>query len=278
MKTLQQACAPRASVFDPSIRDTVYSIDELSQIDAARFFAENYVTDGMRQLLTEAFKRLEGKSQSASGAFLLSQAMGGGKTHNLIALGLLAMYPHLRAPVMGGFYTAGPLGAVRVVSFTGRNTGIPFGLWGELAKGLNRPDAFKDFYAPLTPPSEAAWIELLRGEPVLLLLDELPPYFEAMRAREVGATTLDALTTVALANLLNAITSGKLPNACLVLTDLRASAYSSGSAAVNSALRDMESEANRVVTRIDPVRPDPCSPATPSATPAAADSIDEVSG
>src|SRR5690242_13138007 len=109
LKSLDQACKPRQSVFDPSIRDTVYNIDELPQIDAARFFAENYVTDGMRQLLTEAFKRLEGKSQSSSGAFLLSQAMGGGKTHNLIALGLLAMYPNLRASVMGDFYTTGPL-------------------------------------------------------------------------------------------------------------------------------------------------------------------------
>lgn len=253
-KTLDQACTPRQSVFDPAIRDTVYNIDELSQIAAPTFFAENYVTEGMRQLLTEAFKRLEGKSQSSSGAFLLSQAMGGGKTHNLIALGLLAMYPNLRQSVMGGFYTAGPLGAVRVVSFTGRNTNTPFGLWGEIAKGLNRQDVFRDYYSPLMPPSEDSWVELLRGEPVLLLLDELPPYFEAMRAKQVGATTLDVITTTALANLLNAIADGKLPNACLVMTDLRASAYGAGSAAVNAALQNLEGEANRIVTRIDPVR------------------------
>src|SRR5579859_249947 len=253
-KTLEQACTPRQSVFDPAISDTVYNIDELPRIDAARFFAENYVTEGMRLLLTEAFKRLEGKSQSSSGAFLLSQAMGGGKTHNLIALGLLAMYPKLRASVMGGFYSPGPLGAVRVVSFTGRNTNTPFGLWGEIARGLNRQDVFKDFYSPLMPPSEAAWVELLRGEPVLLLFDELPPYFEAMRAKQVGATTLDVITTTALSNLLNAIANGKLPNACVVVTDLRASAYGAGSSSVNTALRNLEGEADRVVTRIDPVR------------------------
>src|SRR5205085_11029800 len=128
------------------VTDTVYNVDELPRIDASRFFAENYVTEGMRLLLTEAFKRLEGKSQSSSGAFLLSQAMGGGKTHNLIALGLLAMYPGLREPVMRGFYTPGPLGAVRVVSFSGRNTNTPFGLWGEIARGLNRQDVFREYY------------------------------------------------------------------------------------------------------------------------------------
>ena len=48
-------------------------------------------------------------------------------------------------------------------------------------------------------------------------------------AKPVGATTLDTITTTALANLLVAITSGKLPNVCLVLTDLRGQAYGSGS-------------------------------------------------
>lgn len=253
-KTLEQACTPRQSVFDPAIRDTVYNIDELDRIDPARFFAENYVTDGMRQLLTEAFKRLEGKAQDTSGAFLLSQAMGGGKTHNLIALGLLAAHPRLREEVMRPFYTTGPLGTVRVVAFSGRNTNTPYGLWCEIAKGLNRREVFRDYYEPLLPPSDAAWVELLHGDPVLILLDELPPYFQAMRARQVGGTTLDEITTTALSNLFNAVAAGKLPNACVVLTDLRASAYNEGSAALNAALQNLESEANRLVTRIDPVR------------------------
>jgi hypothetical protein len=254
LKTLEQACKPRASVFDPSVRDTVYNIDDLNQIDAHQFFAENYATQGMRQLLTEAFKRLEGKSESASGAFLLSQSMGGGKTHNLLALGLLAKTPALRQPVMGEFYQPGPLGAVRVVTFSGRKTNTPFGLWGDIAEQINKKEVFKDFYSPLKPPGDAEWVELLRGEPVLLLLDELPPYFEAAQAVPVGATTLDRITTTAIANLLVAVSSGKLPNACVVLTDLRASAYGAGSAAVSEALNNLESEARRGVTHIDPVR------------------------
>jgi chromosomal replication initiation ATPase DnaA len=82
--TLAQLCTPRQTVFDPTVRDTVYNIDDLAQINPQHFFAENYVTVGMRQLLAEAFKRLEGKSKNTSGAFLLSQSMGGGKTHNLL--------------------------------------------------------------------------------------------------------------------------------------------------------------------------------------------------
>ena len=145
-KTLAQACTPRPSVFDPTVRDTVYNIDDLNQIDARQFFAENYVTQGMRQLLTEAFARLNG-NQTAPGAFLLSQSMGGGKTHNLLALGLLARHPDLRPAVMSDL-PAG-VGPVRVVTFSGRKTNTPFGLWGEIAAQLGRQHAFNDFYSPL---------------------------------------------------------------------------------------------------------------------------------
>lgn len=223
--TLDQACTPRPSVFDPNLRDTVYNLDELGTVDASRFFAENYVTEGMQILLSEAFKRLEGRSENAPGAFLLSQSMGGGKTHNLIALGLLAKNPSLRSKVMSSFYTPGTLGTVRVVAFSGRTTNTPFGIWGEIAKQLNNFEALRDFYQPLRPPGDKDWVELLRGEPVLILLDELPPYFEAQRAVKVGATSPDAITTTALANLLIAMSSGNLPNACIVLTDLHGSAY-----------------------------------------------------
>jgi hypothetical protein len=253
LKTLEQACKPRQSVFDQTVRDTVYNIDDLAQIDANAFFAENYVTEGMQQLLTEAFQRLEGKSSSSSGTFLLSQSMGGGKTHNLLALGLLAKYPSLRRQVMGGFYEPGSLGAVRVVTFSGREK-PPFGIWGNIAEQVGQRDTFKDFYSPLTPPGVSNWVALLRGEPTLIMLDELPPYFQGARSIEVGATTLDVITTTALANLFVAVASDKLPNVCVVLTDLRASAYGEGSAAVTESLRDLEREANRSVTRIDPVR------------------------
>ena len=254
LKTLEQVCQPRTSVFDPTVRDTVYSIDDLTTLNPGAFFAENYVTQGMQQLLTEAFRRLEGKSQNTSGAFLLSQSMGGGKTHNLLALGLLAKHPQLREQVMKDFYAPGPMGAVRVATFSGRKTKTPFGIWGEIATQLNKRQVFEDFYSPLTPPGDDDWIELLRGEPVLILLDELPPYFEAAQAVPVGSTTLDVITTTALANLFVAVTSDKLPNACVVITDLRSSVYGHGSSAVTASLQNLAQEANRSVTRIDPVR------------------------
>jgi len=257
MKTLSELCKPRPSVFDRARLDTVYNLDDLPVIKPDEFFSENYVTEGMRILLTEAFNRVEGRTTSASGTFLLSQSMGGGKTHNLIALGLLAKYPNYRKKIMAEFYKPGDLGAVSVVGFSGRKTVTPFGIWGEIAEQLNRKSVFNDYYTPLMPPSPDKWVELLKGDPVLILLDELPPYFETAKAVAVGDTYLDRLTTAALANLLVAVNGNKLPRVCVVITDLSGTAYAGGSAAITQALQslnNLEQEVNRNVIRIDPVK------------------------
>ena len=125
MKTLNQLCNPRKSVFDPSKRDIVLDLSDLieNKINADEFFEENYMTDGMQTLLREAFRRFERKS--TQGVFKLTQAMGGGKTHNLLVLGLLANNPQLRKNVMGSIYESKDLGPVRVVAFSGRESDAP---------------------------------------------------------------------------------------------------------------------------------------------------------
>jgi len=76
------------------------------------------LTGGMRHLLRESFRRFSG--HSAAGVIKLTQAMGGGKTHNMISLGLLAKHPELRQQVMGGDFQTPHLGKVRVVAFIAR--------------------------------------------------------------------------------------------------------------------------------------------------------------
>ncbi len=254
MKTVKQACTPRASVFDPTRRDTVLDLGDLidGRIDPAEFFAENHVTEGMRTLLTEGFRRLEGKS--AQGVFKLTQAMGGGKTHNLLALGLLAGHPDHRAGVMGGFYTPDPaLGPVRVVAFSGRESDAPLGIWGAIAGQLGRKEQFNDYYAPLAAPGQTAWVNLLRGEPLVIMLDELPPYFVNAASKSIGNSDLSAVTTTALSNLLVAVGRDELRHVCLVISDLKAS-YGAGAARIVAALDDLEAETGRAAMNLEPVR------------------------
>ena len=89
LKTVKQACT-----FNPVIRDyrMAEGIENLADLiadngDGRDFFARNYVTHGMEQLFKEGMLRLSGKSDQA--VFELTQAMGGGKTHMMVALGLV---------------------------------------------------------------------------------------------------------------------------------------------------------------------------------------------
>ena len=250
---LSQACKPRKSVFDRNRRDVVLNISDLLQdrIDSEKFFEENFITGGMQTLLQRAFERLENRNDQAS-TYLLSQAMGGGKTHNMIALGLLAKHPNLREQVLGKDGPGSRIGRVRVIGFNGRESDAEFGVWGELAKQLGREDVFKDLYAPLKAPGTTAWINLLRGEPTIIFLDELPPYLDNAQSIEVGNSDLSVVTATALSNLMVAVDRPELSNVCVVISDLNAS-YEGGSGALNKALDNLTKETNRSALPLEPV-------------------------
>jgi len=253
VQTLAQACKPRDSIFDKARRDTVLDLTDLAagRIDSQAFFAENYITEGMRILLTEVFRRLEGKS--AQGVFKLGQSMGGGKTHNLLAAGQLAEQPDLREEVMGDFYTPGDIGPVRVVAFSGRESDTPFGIWGAIAEQLGKQEQFAAYYSPLSAPGQTAWVELLKGEPLLIMLDELPPYFQQAKSKAVGNSDLSVVTATALSNLLVAVGKEELANVCVIITDLTAT-YAEGSQQLNQALSDLDKETGRAAMSLEPVR------------------------
>ena len=253
MKTLASACKPRDSIFEASRRDTVLDLSDLvsDRIDPDAFFRENHITEGMRILLTEGFRRLEGKT--TQGIFKLVQEMGGGKTHNLLVLGLLAKHPGYRHSVMGAFYTPGDIGPVRVVAFSGRESDTPLGIWGSIANQLGKREQFADYYSPLSAPGQTAWVNLLKGEPLIIMLDELPPYFENAKAKAIGNSDLSVVTATALSNLLVAIGKDELSNVCLVITDLTAS-YAGGSQQIIQALSDLDKETGRTAMSLEPVR------------------------
>ncbi len=252
MKTLNQICIPRKNVFEPTRRDEVLDLTNLieNNLNAHEFFDENYLTEGMKSLFREAFRCFAGKS--ASGIIKLTQAMGGGKTHCMIALGLLAQHPEMRKKVMGEDYKNENIGPVRVISFTGRQSDILFGIWGALAEQLGKKDVFKDYYSPLRAPGQSAWVNLLKGEPLLILLDELPPYLENARSIEVGNSDLSVVTVTALSNLLVAVGKKELSNVCIVISDLKAT-YEGGAEGIHTALKNFENEIGRTALDIEPV-------------------------
>lgn len=252
MKPLHELCIPRDSVFDETKRDDTLDLTNLidGNIDTDTFIKETHVTQGMEQLIESAFKRF--KRRGASGIIKLSQAMGGGKTHSMIVAGLLAMHPYLRKKILGGKFDDDQLGKIKVVSFTGRESDARYGIWGAIAEQLGKKDVFKDYYSPLQAPGQSAWINLLRGEPLLILLDELPPYLDDARSKTIGNSDLSAITTTALSNLFTAINKEELSNVCLVISDLKA-AYEKGGELLQSSFRELDGEVSRSSKNIEPV-------------------------
>lgn len=257
--TLKNLCTPRSSVFAADRRATVLSLDTFLQgkVHGAEFFEENYFTSGMTTLVDRAFRLLSG-TVTGSSVFLLSQAMGGGKTHSMIGLGLLARDPELRRRVLGERDPAPRLGRCRVVGFNGRSTDAAGGIWGSIAEQLGKADQFARYVSPLlSAPGPEAWKQLLGGDPLVLFLDELPPYLEYAVAVPVGNGDLGVVTTTALANLFVAVTD--MDNVCLVLSDLAGTNFSIGQAnlqaAFDRAVQGITSESRRIAVPITPVNP-----------------------
>ncbi len=139
-------------------------------------------------------------------------------------------------------------GTARVAAFNGRNS-PPHFFWGDIAQQLGRADVFQEFWASgPKAPDEKAWIELFDGkDPILILMDEMPPYFEDLSTRPVGAGTVADIATRSFANLLTA--AGKKANVCVVISDLYA-AYQSGGALITRALDNARQELTRAALSI----------------------------
>ena len=178
MKTVRDACELEPNALSIKLSDQIEQLDELinTEGDGTAFFKRTSITQGMQDLINEGIARLAGMSSQA--VFHLKQAMGGGKTHLLVGFGLLAKYPDLRKQYCGGTLHAHAFTTANIAAFNGRNNPDHF-FWGEIANQLGKGEQFRAFWtAGPKAPDEKDWLKLFDGnEPVLVLLDEMPPYF-----------------------------------------------------------------------------------------------------
>jgi predicted AAA+ superfamily ATPase len=252
IKTVKQTCR-----FNPIIRDYRMSqaIENLAELiadqrDGRDFFSRNHVTHGMGQLFREGLLRLSGKSDQA--VFELTQAMGGGKTHMMIALGLLACHPHLRADVLpSDLVKRIDFGEARIAAFNGRNNPDNF-IWGEIASQLGAEDAIKSHWAS-GPKSvdQRKWMEIIGDKPTLILLDELPPYLDNASTQVFGQGTLASMVVYSLSTLMSAAL--ELPNCAIVVANLSGS-YKAQTKALTDAISNLQQETRRQAMTITPVQ------------------------
>ena len=187
--TVRKACILHDGALHLQVSDAVVRFDEITGDPeaGARFFETTYLTEGLETLLRQATRRLAGQSHDAS--FHLKQAMGGGKTHSITALSYLARHPELRARILPDLPEAKAFGQVRFAAFNGRERPNNF-FWGQIVQQLDATECVSGDAADA--PDEAAWMRVFRktDDPVLIVLDELPPYFEYLNTVISGNGTM----------------------------------------------------------------------------------------
>lgn len=220
------------------------------QGDGREFFARNFVTHGMEQLFREGLLRLSGKSDQA--VFELTQAMGGGKTHMMIALGLLARHSRLRTEVLPAEVSQRvDFGAARIAAFNGRNNPDNY-IWGEIATQLGAADAITPYWANGPKAvDQRKWKEIIGDTPTLILLDELPPYLDYASTQVFGQGTLANMVVYSLSSLMTAAL--ELPNCAIVVANLTGS-YKAQTRALADAISNLQQETRRQAMTITPVQ------------------------
>jgi hypothetical protein len=252
IKTVKQACR-----FNPIIQDYRMSvgIENLADLingagDGREFFSRNFVTHGMEQLFREGMLRLSGKSDQA--VFELTQAMGGGKTHMMIALGLLARHARLRPEVLPSELNERiDFGKARIAAFNGRNNPDNY-VWGEIASQLGEEEAIKPYW--VNGPKavdQRQWKAIIGDQPTLILLDELPPYLQNASTQMFGNGTLADMAVYSLSALMSAAL--ELPSCCIVIANLSGS-YKAQTKALGEAVDNLQQEARRQAMTIMPVQ------------------------
>ena len=180
--------------------------------DPVEFFRRTYLTEGLRDLIGRAVRRLSG-DDNASPVINLQTNFGGGKTHSMLSLWHVAAglevgdFPQETQELLtANGYTATPVNRVAIVgnhlSPSGQTK--PDGtrvntVWGELAWQLGGREAF-DLVAKAdadrTHPGEALHDLLTLSSPAVILIDEWVAYARSLVGRDdlAGGTFDDQFT------------------------------------------------------------------------------------
>ncbi len=251
MKTVKDACVLKKNALSINVSDQIAQLDQViaNKEEGLQFFARTHITAGLQSLMNEGLARLAGCTSQA--IFHLKQAMGGGKTHLLIGMGLLARHPEIRQTICPDLHKRFSFKSAHIAAFNGRIRPKEY-FWGEIAKQLGKAEVFKQHWINgIDAPDEAAWLRLFEdNQPTLILLDELPTYFGYYASIPSGKRSQADLMTGGLSTLLTA--ASKKANVCVIISDLSA-AYEEGERAINKALDDARQELGRQEKTIIPV-------------------------
>lgn len=182
------------SVFAANLADVVADRGPLEYRDAETFFRKTYPTRGLVELLATVLARLSGQG-TGEAVIQIQTPFGGGKTHSLIALyHLFTAGRHLASQdLVSQALKAAAIGevpSVRVATFVGTAADPLKGKtpWGELAGQLGQYDLLREHDERRQTPGKDLLHELLRQQPMLILMDEIAEY--VVKAKGFGGQVL----------------------------------------------------------------------------------------
>lgn len=229
--------------------------------DPVAFFQATYRTKALDELLGGVADVLAGGAGNR--VLQLRTPFGGGKTHTLIALlHLFRSRGDLNAAgLLGPWKDPGP---TRVVVLAGMDLNSASGrvvdgvtirtLWGELAWRLGGKEAFQvvaEADERRVSPGGDVLRNLLKGQPTLILLDEVLTYVEAALGVEVGDTNLGRQTMLFLQHFTEVVRG--LPHGAMVYSLQRSVREAVGD---ENLLEMLDSLVSRIDAKREPVTGD----------------------
>lgn len=167
--------------------------------DPVEFFGRTYLTEGLRDLIDRAVRRLSG-DDNASPVINLQTNFGGGKTHSMLSLWHLAGgrpvadFPQDLQELLAGRDVPSGIHRVAIVGNHLQTTGSVKAdgtrintMWGELAWQLGGPEAYEIVRRAdeqRTNPAESLRTLLATYSPALILIDEWVSYARELYGRE----------------------------------------------------------------------------------------------
>ncbi|MBQ6473657.1 MAG: ATP-binding protein [Victivallales bacterium] len=206
MKPWRQIAKPHRDVLEGTLKQSEFAADIFhvlqgdaspEYMDAEKFYARTYITEGMRLLLISVAQRLTGKAGDP--VIQLQTNFGGGKTHTLLAVYHLATHKVSTDRLAGipslldeAGVTTLPQAKVAVIDGNNLSPNQPVvrgaltinTIWGQLAYqllGVEGYDMVADSDKTGTAPGKEVVVELLKkAAPCVILLDELVAFFRQL--------------------------------------------------------------------------------------------------
>ncbi len=197
----------------PSLWEVVLEEAPPIYADPNEFFKRTYLTRTMKESLTAIAQSLRGEGRKV---ILLTSLFGGGKTHTLLAIYHAFKAPHslsiLDSQLADLVMEAGRPQIIVLDADSSKLVPNPMEpyregdfeiktVWGMLAHRLGGYKEMKDYDSPDSPPPPTDKLrDLLRGQKVIILIDEIVKYIASLRRsklRNYGENVITFLENLA---------------------------------------------------------------------------------